>query len=67
MGVGIALVPVTYGLSLPVFALVDWVIYRKVPKLTACYRCGSEFRGFTDPKCFKPFMHHIGLKYDKYR
>jgi hypothetical protein len=67
MGVGILLVPKTYGLSLPFFALIDWLIYRKVSKLVACYRCGSEFRGFSIPPQLKPFMHHIGLKYDKYR
>ena len=67
MGVGIVLVPKTYGLSLPVFALIDWLIYRKVSKLIACYRCGSEFRGFPIPPQLKPFIHHIGLKYDKYR
>src|SRR4051812_16588337 len=38
MGVGIVLVPFTYGLSLPVFALIDWIIYKKVPHLVACYR-----------------------------
>jgi hypothetical protein len=67
MGIGIVLVPKTYGLSLPVFALIDWLIYRQVPKLVACYRCGSEYRGFSIPTQLKPFMHHIGLKYDKYR
>ena len=67
MGVGIVLVPFTYCLSLPVFALMDWLIYKKVPKLVACYRCGSEFRGFAIPERLKSFMHHIGLKYDKYR
>ncbi len=67
MGVGIVLVPITYGLSLPFFALIDWVIYKKVPKLIACYRCGSEYRGFIIPSQLKSFMHHIGLKYDKYR
>lgn len=67
MGIGIVLVPKTYGLSLPVFALIDWIIYKKVPRLIACYRCGSEYRGFNIPERLKPFMHHIGLKYDKYR
>lgn len=67
MAIGIILVPKTYGLSLPVFALIDWLIYRRVPKLVACYRCGCEFRGFIIPSQLKPFMHHIGLKYDKYR
>ena len=67
MGVGIVLVPWTYGLSLPVFALIEWMLYRRIAVVTCCYRCGSEFRGFTTNKDFKPFMHHIGLKYDKYR
>ena len=66
--VGIVLVPVTYGLSLPFFALVDWIVYKKVPSSIVCYRCGCEFKGFKNSlKRFKPFMHHIGLKYDKFR
>ena len=65
---GIVLVPFTFGLSLPVFALIDWLLYRQVPSIIICYRCAAEFKGFTnDEKRFKPFMHHIGLKYDKYR
>lgn len=65
---GILLVPFTYGLSLPFFALIDWLIYRKVPSVIVCYRCGCEFKGFDKAiERFKPFMHHIGLKYDKYR
>lgn len=67
MGIGIVLVPITYGLSLPFFALIDWIIYKKVPKLIACYRCGSEYRNFNIPERLKPFIHHIGLRYDKYR
>jgi hypothetical protein len=67
MLVGIVLVPFTYGLSLPVFALVDWLLHRRVPTLINCYKCGTEFRGFPNDRNFKPFLHHIGLKYDKYR
>ena len=68
MLVGIVLVPFTYGLSLPVFALVDWFLAKRVEPLINCYKCGSEFRGFTDEvKQFKPFLHHVGLKYGKYR
>ncbi len=68
MLVGIVLVPFTYGLSLPVFALVDWFLAKRVEPLINCYKCGSEFRGFkTEVKRFKPFIHQIGLKYDKYR
>lgn len=67
MLVGIVLVPWTYGLSLPVFALIDWLLHKRVPTIVICYRCATEFRNLTVPKQLKPFMHHIGLKYDKYR
>ncbi len=67
MLIGILLVPKTYGLSLPFFALLDWLFYRKVPAMVVCYRCGAEFKGFEIPSHLKPFLHHIGMKYDKYR
>ena len=67
MVIGIVLVPVTYGLSLPVFALMDWILHKRVATLINCYKCASEFRGFGNDHTFKPFLHHIGLKYDKYR
>jgi hypothetical protein len=65
--IGILLVPKTYGLSLAAFAALDWLFHQKVRSLVVCYRCASEFRGFPIPQRLKPFMHHIGLKYDKYR
>jgi ribosomal protein S27E len=67
MVIGMVLVPLTYGLSLPVFALIDWILFKRVATVINCYRCGSEFRHFKTTKPFKPFVHQIGLKYDKYR
>lgn len=67
MLVAIAFVPLTYGLSMPIGALIDWLLYKRVPTITNCYRCGMEFHGWDNAKRFKTFMHHIGLKYDKYR
>lgn len=67
MLIGIVLVPKSYGLSLPVFALIDWLLYRKVKTMVICYKCGAEFRGFSVPENLKPFLHHIGAKYDKFR
>lgn len=65
MLIGICLVPFTYGLSLPVFAAFDWLLAKKVATMVVCYRCESEFRGFKVPEHLKPFMHHIGVRYDK--
>lgn len=67
MLIGIVLVPFTFGLSLPVFAFIDWLLYRRYEMIANCYRCGMEFHHFSEQKKFKPFLHHIGLKYDKYR
>ena len=67
MLIGIIGVPWTYGLSLPVFALVDWFIYKRIPTIAVCYQCDAEFRGFVVPARFKVFMHHIGEKYDRKR
>lgn len=65
--IGILLVPLTYGLSLPLFAGIDWLIYRRYPAMVICYKCAAEYRGLPAPKGLKSFLHHIGLKYDKYR
>lgn len=68
MLMGIGLAPWTYGLSLPVFAGLDWLLLKRFKDVINCYRCGTEFRGFDQAsKRFKTFMHHIGLKYDKDR
>jgi len=65
--IGIVLVPMTYGLSLPVVAFIDWKLYKRINNFVNCYKCGAEFRGFDIPPDLKPFMHHIGEKYDKFR
>ncbi len=62
---GVLLVPITYSLSLPIVAIADWIMYRKVPTIVICYRCGAEFRGFPIPGSLKEFMHHIGEKYER--
>jgi len=65
MLIGILLVPLTYGLSLPILALIDWLLYRKTPDVVLCYRCETEFRGFDIPKSINPFEHHLGDKYQE--
>ncbi len=65
MLIGIVFVPMTYGLSLPVVALLDWLLYRKVPTIALCYRCGASFYGFSIPDRLKSFLHHIGEKYER--
>ena len=61
----IILVPWTYGLSLPILWLLDVFIHKAVPNLLVCYRCRAGFAGFSIPKRFKVFQHHIGARYDE--
>ena len=63
MLVGIVLVPKTFGLSLPVLAFFDWLLYRKTRDVVTCYRCLMEFRGFETPSHIQNFEHHLGEKY----
>jgi len=42
--VGAALVPWTFGLSLPAFGLVDLWLYRRLPLAVVCYRCDTVYR-----------------------
>ena len=35
----------TYGLSLVVVAIIDFVLYQLLPTATICYRCKTEVRG----------------------
>ena len=35
---GIIFVPITYGLSLAIVALVDWLLYNQVPDSIVCYK-----------------------------
>lgn len=65
--IAIALVPKTYGLSLVVCVLLDALVYRQCPDLVVCYQCGAEYRGFHVPERLKPYIHAIGLKYDRRR
>lgn len=62
---GALLVPFTYGLSLPVLILVDWILYRRVPDVAVCYRCGAEYRQFGSiPRTIGKFDHHTAELYE---
>ena len=64
--VGIIFVPMTYGLSLAVVALIDWLLYNQVPDSIVCYKCKSEFFGIkVIPKKILPFDHHIAELYEE--
>lgn len=64
--IGAVFVPATYGLSLLAVAIIDWMLYRRIPDSAVCYTCKGEFRGFTMvPGKIKPFEHHTAELYEE--
>lgn len=57
--VGACFVPWTYGLSLAVVAIFDFILYRILPNITICYHCLSKIRGTKPNPKHKPFDHHL--------
>ncbi len=55
VGIGALLVPWTYGLSLALCALIDYILYRLLPSITVCYVCGSRYRGLPLPANAGPY------------
>ncbi len=61
--IGILTVPWTYGISLIVVALIDFILYRLVSWMTVCYKCRSEYRGFRKNPTHKEFDRHLDELY----
>src|SRR6185369_12707073 len=67
VAIGAALVPWTFGLSLPVFGLVDLWLYRRLKDAPVCYRCDTAYRDARPGPRQGDFdlLKHDVLKYGK--
>jgi hypothetical protein len=63
VGVAALLVPWTYGLSLIVAAVIDFILYRRTKWMTVCYKCRAEFRGIALNPAHKEFDRHLDELY----
>ena len=57
------LVPWTYGASLIVAAVIDFIIYRRTKWMAVCYKCRAEYRGFKPNPAHKEFDRHLDELY----
>lgn len=57
------LVPWTYGASLIVAAVIDFIIFRKTKWMSVCYKCRAEYRGFRNNPKHKEFDRHLDELY----
>lgn len=64
--IGAVFVPVTYGISLLLVAIIDWILYRRVPDSVVCYSCRGEYKGYSQiPAAIEPFDHHTAELYEE--
>ena len=62
---GAILVPYTYGISLPILILVDWILYSRVSNMIVCYKCKTEFKNTgVIPESITNFDHHTAELYE---
>ena len=57
--VGACFVPWTYGLSLAVVAVIDFILFKILRDIAVCYHCLSRVRGTKPNPKHKPFDHNI--------
>ena len=64
IAIGAALTPWTYGLSLAVCAVIDFLLYRALPDVAKCYVCKATYRGGERNPAHQPFDLHLLEKYE---
>jgi hypothetical protein len=64
VAIGAVLAPFTKFISLLVCALIDLILYKSLPFVTICYKCGSIYRDFPSNPDHRLF--NLGIN-DRYR
>jgi hypothetical protein len=57
--IGACFVPWTYGLSLAVVAVLDFIMYKILPNIAVCYHCLAKYRGTVPNEKHQPFDHNL--------
>ncbi|MBI3448344.1 MAG: hypothetical protein HY049_05440 [Acidobacteria bacterium] len=55
VALGAVLTPWTYGISLAVMALLDFILYQFLPRVSVCYVCKACFRGVPPHPAHGPY------------
>jgi ribosomal protein S27AE len=63
IGAGVLISPWLTYILLTAFALVDFLIYRRVPECVVCYHCQAIFRGYPGTAEVETFDLNISDKY----
>jgi len=51
----------TYGLTLLIATLIDFILYKTLKPVTICYHCRAIYRGFEEDPTHRGFDHNLAL------
>jgi DNA-directed RNA polymerase subunit RPC12/RpoP len=51
----------TYGLTLLIATLIDFILYKTLKTVTICYHCRAIYRGFEEDPAHRGFDHNLAL------
>ena len=49
----------TYGLTLLIATIIDYILYKVLKTVTICYNCRAIYRGFTEDPTHRGFDHNL--------
>ncbi|MFQ5707175.1 MAG: hypothetical protein ACE5HO_06970 [bacterium] len=51
----------TYGLTLAIATLIDFILYKVLKTVTICYNCRAIYRGFEEDPTHRGFDHNLAM------
>jgi len=60
-GIGAALSYHTYGLTLLIATIIDFILYKVLKTVTVCYHCRAIYRDFEEDPAHRGFDHELAM------
>lgn len=51
----------TYGLTLLIATIIDFILYKLLQTVTICYNCRAIYRGFEEDSTHRGFDHNLAM------
>lgn len=60
-GIGVIFSYHTYGLTLLIATIIDFILYKVLKTVTICYHCRAIYRGFPEDPTHRGFDHNLAM------
>lgn len=60
-GIGVVFSYHTYGLTLLIATIIDFILYKVLKTVTICYHCRAIYRGFEEDTTHRGFDHNLAM------